>query len=132
MKKTFLTGVAVLFLATGTAHADELPDKFIGEWCYADGDVWEGAIHDHGPCTEKDKFGEEYTVQKDYADGVNVRYVFDKITQTATDTYIIHTAYYVRSEGTGELHESPLRNIYLELKIVEGELIVRELELSEG
>jgi hypothetical protein len=35
MKKALLTGVAVLFLATGTAHADEkrLPKEFWGKWC---------------------------------------------------------------------------------------------------
>jgi len=39
MKKPFLTGIAVLFLATGTAHAGradeqiEMPRAFQGEWC---------------------------------------------------------------------------------------------------
>jgi hypothetical protein len=36
MKKLFLTGVAVLFLATGTAHADvslSPTDPLIGSWC---------------------------------------------------------------------------------------------------
>jgi hypothetical protein len=36
MKKLFLAGVAVLFLATGTAHADEkLPEQMLGRWCQA-------------------------------------------------------------------------------------------------
>src|SRR5947207_15520286 len=33
MKKVLLTGVAALFLATGTAHADVVPKKFLGTWC---------------------------------------------------------------------------------------------------
>src|SRR5260370_24888365 len=37
MTKLFLTGIAVLFLATGTAHAaDQLPEHMLGEWCGAD------------------------------------------------------------------------------------------------
>ena len=36
MKKLLLlSGVAALFLATGTAHADaELPEQFVGQYCY--------------------------------------------------------------------------------------------------
>ena len=38
MKKTLLTSIAALFLATGTAHADQpniqLPDYVLGYWCY--------------------------------------------------------------------------------------------------
>jgi hypothetical protein len=35
MKRLFLTGIAVLFLATGAAHAAErkLPKEFWGKWC---------------------------------------------------------------------------------------------------
>ena len=33
MKKLFLTGIAALFLATGTAHAGEIPKQYRGEWC---------------------------------------------------------------------------------------------------
>jgi hypothetical protein len=44
MKKTLLTGVAVLFLATGAAHAEQslLPSGFLGDWCMSknsDGDI---------------------------------------------------------------------------------------------
>jgi hypothetical protein len=39
MKKLFLTGIAALFLATGTAHATTvtMPDKLHGEWCHIAG-----------------------------------------------------------------------------------------------
>jgi hypothetical protein len=34
MKKALLTGIAALFLATGTAHAnDKLPEHMLGRWC---------------------------------------------------------------------------------------------------
>jgi hypothetical protein len=35
MKKALLIGIAVLFLATGTAHAADmsLPKEFLGNWC---------------------------------------------------------------------------------------------------
>jgi hypothetical protein len=33
MKTTLLAGVAVLFLATGTAHAAEIPKQYRGLWC---------------------------------------------------------------------------------------------------
>jgi len=34
MKKALLAGIAVLFLATGTAHAnDQLPEYILGRWC---------------------------------------------------------------------------------------------------
>src|SRR6516165_8378080 len=40
MKKTLLTGIAALFLATGVAHANQptvqLPHDFLGHWCYDD------------------------------------------------------------------------------------------------
>jgi hypothetical protein len=45
MKKLFLTGIAVLSLATGTAHAKPesmLPPGFLGDWCItkdANGDI---------------------------------------------------------------------------------------------
>jgi len=32
-RKLFLTSIATLFLATGTAHADALPKEMLGEWC---------------------------------------------------------------------------------------------------
>jgi hypothetical protein len=34
MKKTLLTGIAALFLATGTAHAVEIPKQYRGVWCH--------------------------------------------------------------------------------------------------
>jgi hypothetical protein len=35
MKKLLLTGIAVLFLAAGTAHAAaKLPKQFVGQYCY--------------------------------------------------------------------------------------------------
>ena len=33
MKKLLLTGIAALFLATGTAHVDPLPNIYLGRWC---------------------------------------------------------------------------------------------------
>jgi hypothetical protein len=33
MKKLLLAGVAVLFLATGAAHAVEIPKQYRGAWC---------------------------------------------------------------------------------------------------
>jgi hypothetical protein len=33
MKKLFLTGIVVLFLVTGTAHAVEIPKQYRGAWC---------------------------------------------------------------------------------------------------
>jgi hypothetical protein len=38
MKKLLLTGIAALFLATGTAHATEhLPEAMLGNWCWFEG-----------------------------------------------------------------------------------------------
>jgi hypothetical protein len=38
MKKALLTGIAALFLATGTAHATErLPEVMLGHWCWVEG-----------------------------------------------------------------------------------------------
>jgi hypothetical protein len=37
MKKLLLTSIAALFLATGTVHADPLPDIYLGRWCYHNG-----------------------------------------------------------------------------------------------
>jgi hypothetical protein len=38
LKKTLLTGIAALFLATGTAHAIErLPEAMLGNWCWIEG-----------------------------------------------------------------------------------------------
>jgi len=40
MKRVLLAGVAVLFLATGTAHATdpiEMPKALHGEWCWIEG-----------------------------------------------------------------------------------------------
>jgi hypothetical protein len=35
MKKLLLTGIAALFLATGTVPADnKLPEHILGRWCY--------------------------------------------------------------------------------------------------
>jgi hypothetical protein len=31
--RTFITGIAALLLATGTAHADALPKEMLGKWC---------------------------------------------------------------------------------------------------
>jgi hypothetical protein len=33
MKKILITGIAALFLATGTAHAVEIPKQYRGDWC---------------------------------------------------------------------------------------------------
>jgi hypothetical protein len=33
MKKVFLTSIAALLLATGTAHAVEIPKQYRGAWC---------------------------------------------------------------------------------------------------
>jgi len=33
MKKLLLSGIAALLLATGTAHADPLPNIYLGRWC---------------------------------------------------------------------------------------------------
>ena len=38
MKKLLLTGIAALFLATGTAHATvPLPEAMLGNWCWIEG-----------------------------------------------------------------------------------------------
>ena len=34
MKKTLITGIAALFLATGTAHADGPKQTLVGEWYF--------------------------------------------------------------------------------------------------
>jgi hypothetical protein len=39
MTRIFLTSVAVLFLATGTAHADTLPKKMLGNRCMRSEDI---------------------------------------------------------------------------------------------
>jgi hypothetical protein len=105
-----------------------LPKKFFGDWCYADGEAFER----NNNCES-----EFLTILRNHADDMNGRYVFDQIKQAkpdsyTSDIYIIHTIFYVRSEGTGELHEFPLRSIYLELKLIDKILYFRELDLNEG
>src|SRR5262245_4500706 len=136
---------ALLLIPTGAALADdalvcgieqghcktlrtELPEKFFGEWCYADGDAFQREDN----CPE-----EPYTISRNHVDSMNGRYVFEQITQGkpdsfTSDIYIIRTLYYIRSEGTGKLQESPLRSIYLKLKLVGEILYLEELELNEG
>lgn|SRR5262249_10302789 len=38
MKHSLLAGITALFLATGMAHADPLPNIFLGRWCHNDND----------------------------------------------------------------------------------------------
>jgi hypothetical protein len=45
MRKLLLTGIATLFLATGTANADPLPNIFLGRWCHSDGGALEGSTN---------------------------------------------------------------------------------------
>lgn len=99
MKKTLLTGIAALFLVTGTAHAnDQLPEAMLGRWCQA------GVRSDIRMIYYRPSFaGREHCV--DFDDGITLsqsgfsddrpidqcdEYVFDKKEQTQ-DGFVIST-----------------------------------------
>src|SRR6516162_7405973 len=98
MKKTLLTSIAALFLATGTAHADDqLPETMLGRWCEA-GTKGPNRIYyrpsfqgrlgcvdfDDGITLSQTGFSDDRPV-----DQCN-EYVFDKIEQTQ-DGYFVST-----------------------------------------
>jgi hypothetical protein len=89
MKKTLLTSIAALFLATGTAHADDqLPETMLGRWCEA-GTKGPNRIYyrpsfqgrlgcvdfDDGITLSQTGFSDDRPIDQCY------KYVFDKIEQ---------------------------------------------------
>jgi hypothetical protein len=55
MKKMLLSGIAALFLATGTAHADTLPKEMLGHWCQNSTDTKDfRRVYDRKNCHDSD------------------------------------------------------------------------------
>jgi hypothetical protein len=87
MRKIFLTGIAALFLATGTAHADPLPDVYLGRWCLWSGDPVEmyGSIStekEWEACRDRDRHMEitqrSLTRYEDSCKFVSIKYTGEK------------------------------------------------------
>jgi hypothetical protein len=100
--KLLLTGVAVLLLATGTAHANDLlPESVLGRWCH-DGNISNESKEvyfrrgtEPNWCCRND-FTDGITIdQEGYSDDSPIDNpgdcLFDKIERRGRDTYLIHT-----------------------------------------
>jgi len=102
MKKALLAGIAVLFLATGTAHAnDQLPEYILGRWCAPSFiNTKSLSIYFRPDHVERDRW-----YCSDLTDGININQggyddespaddapecLFDNIKQRDKDTYLVH------------------------------------------
>jgi hypothetical protein len=101
--KLFLTSVAALFLATGTAHAtDKLPEEMLGLWCQAGvkSEVrkifFRPSFAERGHCADFDDgitFDENGFSNDSVAVGNGGQcdeYVFDKVERVQDNAYIIN------------------------------------------
>jgi hypothetical protein len=118
MKKLLLSGIAVLFLATGAAHADwntrfplprvPLPQEMIGTWCMdEEADVQTsrktGEWHTSYYTRRNDCLEHETTlvVRSDGWDEVWDNCPFTKITKEANGVYLIYSRCEILAEGDG-------------------------------
>jgi hypothetical protein len=60
MARWFITGIAALFLSTGTARAVEIPKQYRGDWCQT---KWQTIIYKRGL---KDCSGAELEIRRTY------------------------------------------------------------------
>jgi len=103
MKQLFLTGIATLFLTAGTAHASvQLPETMLGDWCFNEAKEAYYIIDPIKKCDDT-----VLVVKPDGYETIEAFCTFDKIEQTARDTYAVHaqckTATY---EGGGDIEVS--------------------------
>ena len=130
MIKLLLAGVAVLLLATGTAHTSEqLPKQMLGRWC-------EASLHSEArKLYYRPSFaGREYCT--DFDDGITLsqtgfsddrpidqcdEYVFDKIERTK-DGYLV-SAHCEKAPKTYDPNKDDLGGTW-QLQIVHDELLI--------
>jgi hypothetical protein len=98
MKKLLLTGIAALFLATGTAQAnDQLPEQMLGRWCEASlrSDIrtlyFRPSLVGREHCVD---FNDGITLSQsgftnDLPTDTCYEYIFDKVERIQDDTYYI-------------------------------------------
>jgi hypothetical protein len=96
MTKPFLTSVAVLFLATGTAHADDkLPKNMLGMWCISNihlaetKDVYFRAPKHCNDMTDGITIDQAGYVDDSAAEAFSC--LVDEVKQTGRDTYLVRT-----------------------------------------
>jgi hypothetical protein len=129
VKKLLLISIAALFLATGTAHAAELPERFTGRWCIVSQEV--------EPRLEVLKRFEEecdsdigaVTILPNGSEDADLDCKYGNIEQSAQDAYQVYATCEILYEGGGGGTGS-FRQYLLEIKIIEGQLIITEL--TEG
>ena len=128
MKKLLLSGIAALFLAAGTAHADDrLPEHMLGTWC-----------HDYDSTKSQhvyfrpNHYDPDRCCCSDMTDGITIYQhgfdddspavlpgcLFDKIEKKNKDTYLIQTG--CQKQGDGPYYPSAA-----EFQIINGRLFVK-------
>jgi hypothetical protein len=115
MKKLLLSGVTMLFLATGTAHAtDQLPAAMIKHWCWNDGER---------AYTQQEQCGHDFLIvrREGYESLEGGECVFDMVERVAQDTYQTHAK--CKPFGDDELDSEPWTE-NLELQLIRGQLTV--------
>jgi hypothetical protein len=127
--RAIIIGIA-LFLATGTAHAVELPDDALGNWCYANGtyDTRVVMIRDSRANQPKNCSNPEegMTINKDGYDEVESECKLGKIEQSSPNTFLAQTRCEAISEGDG----TPNGHVYtqnLEIQTIDERLMIVRL-----
>jgi hypothetical protein len=129
MKKTLLTGVVTLFLATGTAHAtDKLPDTITGTWCYSEKDNPNPELG--GPTVYTDhnrkiclRALDQIGIREDGIDEHESVCTFEKIMRISANAFLIHDQC---KDGNGEIEGGGPATY----EIIDGKLVITPL--SEG
>ena len=103
MKKLLLTGVAALFLATGTAHADDkLPEHWLGRWCSAPFVSTEAQVvyfrSTCGDMTDGIMLKENSYIDEAPADDAP-SCTFDKIKRKDEETYLVYLHCITQDKG---------------------------------
>jgi hypothetical protein len=132
MKRMFLTSVAVLFLATGTAHADTLPDTMIGKWCYStiipDEQQTPTQLVLTRRVNQNCSANNSVIIHQDGSDDEDGSCIFDKIEQIRANVFVV----YHRCRGGGEENSDNNEGGSgpKTFEIINGKLIITSL--SEG
>jgi hypothetical protein len=111
MKKLFLTGIAVLLLATGAAHATDLPSAMISrDWCWSD----EAKAY-----TQQPECDDNFLIvkQEGYESLEAGECVFDRIERVTQDIYQTHAR--CKSYGDDEPN-SEIWSDNLEFQLIDG------------
>jgi hypothetical protein len=122
MKKALLAGVTALFLATGTAHADELPKSIDGDYCkniLDDSQV----LYEHGECDIGHPSDGAFFSSTTYENMRDVFCEFVEIKKLTATTYQIQA-------NCVDSHAAPRKFSLFELEILPRGLLVTYF--SEG